>query len=229
LVGGEAVPTHQSLGGASDEQLLQRMVATHGERFAREFWEFFDAHVGRRLPSRAVIVDLGCGPGLLLRDLGERFPDAVLYGYDVTPAMIAHARQLAFKPADVTLAIHDVVTRPLPLADASVSLVSMSSVLHVFDEPLLTLAEIRRVLAPGGIFLLNDWIRQPLAVYLAFRREVMQESGPDGLRRAFRLFPVHNKYTVEDWRWLLAEAGFEVLAQTELRASHRIFVATPAR
>jgi len=223
------VPTHQSLGGASDEQLLQRMVATHGERFAREFWEFFDAHVGRRLPSRAVIVDLGCGPGLLLRDLGERFPDAVLYGYDVTPAMIAHARQLAFKPADVTLAIHDVVTRPLPLADASVSLVSMSSVLHVFDEPLLTLAEIRRVLAPGGIFLLNDWIRQPLAVYLAFRREVMQESGPDGLRRAFRLFPVHNKYTVEDWRWLLAEAGFEVLAQTELRASHRIFVATPAR
>jgi len=223
------VPTHQSLGGASDEQLLQRMVATHGERFAREFWEFFDAHVGRRLPSRAVIVDLGCGPGLLLRDLGERFPDAVLYGYDVTPAMIAHARQLAFKPADVTLAIHDVVTRPLPLADASVSLVSMSSVLHVFDEPLLTLAEIRRVLAPGGIFLLNDWIRQPLAVYLAFRREVMQESGPDGLRRAFRLFPVHNKYTVEDWQWLLAEAGFEVLAQTELRASHRIFVATPAR
>ena len=223
------MPTHQSLGGASDEQLLQRMVATHGERFAREFWEFFDAHVGRRLPSRAVIVDLGCGPGLLLRDLGERFPDAVLYGYDVTPAMIAHARQLAFKPADVTLAIHDVVTRPLPLADASVSLVSMSSVLHVFDEPLLTLAEIRRVLAPGGIFLLNDWIRQPLAVYLAFRREVMQESGPDGLRRAFRLFPVHNKYTVEDWRWLLAEAGFEVLAQTELRASHRIFVATPAR
>ena len=223
------MPTHQSLGGASDEQLLQRMVATHGERFAREFWEFFDAHVGRRLPSRAVIVDLGCGPGLLLRDLGERFPDAVLYGYDVTPAMIAHARQLAFKPADVTLAIHDVVTRPLPLADASVSLVSMSSVLHVFDEPLLTLAEIRRVLAPGGIFLLNDWIRQPLAVYLAFRREVMQESGPDGLRRAFRLFPVHNKYTVEDWQWLLAEAGFEVLAQTELRASHRIFVATPAR
>jgi len=102
-------------------------------------------------------------------------------------------------------------------------------VLHVFDEPLPTLAEIRRVLAPGGIFLLNDWVRQPLATYLAFRRDVMKESGPDALRRAFRLFPVHNKYTVEDWRWLLGEAGFEVLAQTELRTSHRIFVATPAR
>ena len=223
------MPTHQSLGGASDEELLQRMVATHAERFDSAFWAFFDAHVGRRLPPRAVIVDLGCGPGLLLRDLGERHPDAVLHGYDVTPAMIAHGRQLRFKPASVSLTLHDVVARPLPLASATVDLVSMSSVLHVFDEPLPTLAEIRRVLAPGGLFLLNDWVRQALSTYLAYRRDVMKESGPEALRRAFRLFPVHSKYTVEDWRWLLGEAGFEILAQTELRASHRIFVATPAR
>ncbi len=223
------MPTHQSLGGASDEDLLQRMVATHPERFDAPFWAFYDTHVGRRLPPRAVMIDLGCGPGLLLRDLGERHPDAILHGYDVTPAMIAYGRRLAFKPASVSLTVHDVTVEPLPLADATVNLASMSSVLHVFDEPLPTLAEIRRVLAPGAIFLLNDWIRQPLSSYLAWRRDVMKESGPDAVRRAFRLFPVHNKYTVEDWRWLLGEAGFEVLAQTELRASHRIFVATPTR
>jgi SAM-dependent methyltransferase len=223
------VPTHQSLGGASDEDLLQRMVATHPERFDAPFWAFYDAHVGRRLPPRAVMVDLGCGPGLLLRDLGERHPDAILHGYDVTPAMITYGRRLAFKPASVSLAVHDVTAEPLPLADGTVNLASMSSVLHVFDEPLPTLAEIRRVLVPGAIFLLNDWIRQPLSSYLAWRRDVMKETGPDALRRAFRLFPVHNKYTVEDWRWLLGEAGFEILAQTELRASHRIFVATPTR
>lgn len=223
------MPTHQSLGGASDEDLLQRMVATHPERFDASFWAFFDPHVGRRLPPRAVMVDLGCGPGLLLRDLGERYSDAVLHGYDVTPAMIAYGRQLAFKPASVTLTVHDVITRRLPLADGVVNLASMSSVLHVFDEPLPTLGEIRRILAPGGIFLLNDWIRQPLSTYLAWRRDVMKESGPDALRRAFRLFPVHSKYTVDDWRWLLGEAGFEILTQTELRASHRIFVATPTR
>lgn len=223
------MPTHQSLGGASDEDLLQRMVATHPERFDAPFWAFYDTHVGRRLPPRAVMIDLGCGPGLLLRDLGERHPDAILHGYDVTPAMITYGRRLAFKPASVSLTVHDVTVEPLPLADATVNLASMSSVLHVFDEPLPTLAEIRRVLAPGAIFLLNDWIRQPLSSYLAWRRDVMKESGPDAVRRAFRLFPVHNKYTVEDWRWLLGEAGFEVLAQTELRASHRIFVATPTR
>jgi len=223
------VPTHQSLTGASDDDLLQRMVATHAERFEAAFWAFFGAHVGPRLPPRPVMVDLGCGPGLLLRDLGERCPGAVLHGYDVTPAMIDYARQLTFETASATFALHDVVAKPLPRAAGTVHLASMSSVLHVFDEPLPTLAEIRRVLAPGGIFLLNDWVRQPLSTYLAWRRDVLKESGPDGLRRAFRLFPAQNKYTVDDWRWLLGEAGFEILAQTELRASHRIFVATPAR
>jgi trans-aconitate methyltransferase len=41
-----------------------------------------------------VMLDLGCGPGLFLRHLGERYPQATLYGYDVTPAMIASGQQL---------------------------------------------------------------------------------------------------------------------------------------
>jgi SAM-dependent methyltransferase len=106
----------------------------------------------------------------------------------------------------------------------------MSSVLHVLDEPLPALAEIRRVLAPRGIFLLNDWVRQSLAAYLAFRREMMgeNETEADCLRRGYRLFPAHNKYTTEDWRWLLVQTGFTIRDETQLRDSHRIFVATPA-
>jgi SAM-dependent methyltransferase len=103
----------------------------------------------------------------------------------------------------------------------------MSSVLHVVDEPLPVLAEIRRVLAPAGIFLLHDWIRQPLPTYLAWRRDVLGEGDAESRRRGFRLFPVHNKYTTEDWQWLLAEAGFTIGHQEQLRASHRSFVATP--
>ena len=218
------MPTHQSLSGATDDELLQRMVATHAERFGPSFWEFFTAHVAPALPREPTIVDLGCGPGLLLRDLSARLPAARLHGYDVTPAMVGHGQQLAFTGAPPSFAVHD-VTRPLPHATGNVDLLTMSSVLHVIDEPLPVLAEIRRVLAPAGILLLYDWIRQPLAAYLAWRREVLQESSAEAERRGFRLFPVHNKYTAEDWRWLLAEAGFRVRAETQPRASHRIFVA----
>jgi SAM-dependent methyltransferase len=103
----------------------------------------------------------------------------------------------------------------------------MSSVLHVLDEPLPVLTEIRRVLAPGGTFLLNDWIRQPLETYLAWRRDTMGESEAECLTRGFRLFPAHNKYTPGDWQWLLARAGFALRGQAQLRPSHVIFVAAP--
>lgn len=218
------MPTHQSLSGSSDEDLLQRMVKTHPDRYGDAYWKFFDAQVAPHLPPAPTMIDLGCGPGLFLRDLGQRYPKATLYGYDVTPAMIAHGQQLPAAGAGMTFTLHDVATQPLPLAAGTASLVSMSSVLHVFDEPLPTLAEIRRVLAPGGVFLLNDWIRQPLATYLAWRRDTMGESEADSQRRGFRLFPVHNKYTPEDWRWLLGKAGFAIRHEAELRAGHRIFV-----
>lgn len=221
------MPTHQSLSGATDEHLLQRMVKTHAERFGPAYWNVFDAHVAPALPPRPVVIDLGCGPGLALRELGERCPAATLFGYDVTPAMIAYGQQLAYTGPTPTLAVHDVSTQPLPHAAGTVHLVTMSSVLHVIDEPLPVLAEIRRVLAPGGVLLLKDWIRQPLSTYLAWRRDVMGEDEAESLQRGFRLFPAHNKYTPDDWRWLLAKGGFAIRHQAPLRDSHLIFVTTP--
>jgi SAM-dependent methyltransferase len=220
--------THQSLSGTSDEEFLQRMVATHPERFGADFWAVFAAHVAPTLPSRPAVVDLGCGPGLFLHDLGERYPQASLYGYDVTPAMIAYAQQLPASGARPRLVLHDVATQPLPHATGTVHLVTMSSVLHVVDEPLPVLAEIRRVLAPGGIFLLHDWIRLPLPDYLQWRIDRQGEDLAASRQRGFRLFPVHSKYTTEDWQWLLGEAGLLIRYQTQLRPTHQLFVASPA-
>ncbi len=142
--------------------------------------------------------------------------------------MIAHGQGLAWPGVTPTLVLHDMTAAPLPHAAGAVDLVSMTSVLHVLDEPLPVLAEIRRVLAPRGLFLLHDWTRQPLQSYLAWRRDGLGETEPEYLGRAFRLFPVHNKYTSEDWQWLLAEAGFVIRYQAALRQSHRMFVATAA-
>jgi len=204
------------------------MVATHPERFGETFWRFFADAVAPALPARPVMIDLGCGPGLFLRDLGERWPVATLYGYDVTPAMVVYGQQMPCAGAKPTLAVHDLVAAPLPHATGSVHFVSMSSVLHVLDEPLPMLAEIRRVLAPDGILLLYEWVRQSLPAYLAWRRDTMKESEAECYRRGFRLFPVHNKYTAEDWVWLLGEARFSIRHRAQLRSTHRIFVAAPS-
>jgi SAM-dependent methyltransferase len=214
--------THQSLSGTSDEEFLQRLVSNHHERFGANFWAMFGAQIAPLLPPQPVVIDLGCGPGMFLRDLGQRYPQATLFGYDVTPAMIAHGQQLSTTGSRPTLVLHDVATQPLPHAAGSVHLVTMTSVLHVLDEPLPVLAEIRRVLTPTGIFLLHDWIRMPLQAYLA-----RQEDPVVSRQRGFRVFPAHCKYTTEDWQWLLGEAGFVIRHQTQIRPTHQCFVTTP--
>src|SRR6266540_2040716 len=214
--------THQALSGSTDEEFLQRMASTYPERFGEDLWRFFSAQVAPSLPDRPVVIDLGCGPGLFLRDLGERYPQAALYGYDVTPAMIAYGRQLPSTGPQPTLVAHDVATQPLPHEAGTVHLVTMTSVLHVLDEPLPVLGEIRRVLAPNGLFVLHDWIRMPLQTYFAWRQERQEEEPAVSRQRGFRLFPAHNKYTTEDWRWLLGEAGFIIQHQTQLRPTHQL-------
>lgn len=220
--------THQSISGMTDSELVERMVNSHAERHDEAFRVFFDTHVAPHLPARPTIADLGCGPGLFLRDLSRRFPGAALYGYDLTPAMIAYAQEdVTYAGPKPTLAVHDLTAQPVPLADGSVHLINMTAILHLLDEPLPVLGEIRRLLAPDGIFFLNDWVRAPLTEYLDARVEGEGEERQVSLRRWFRLFPVHNKYATEDWLWLLTQAGFAIRQTASLRANFRVFVTTP--
>lgn len=218
--------THQEMGGLSDAELLQRMVTSHSERYGEALWEFFTAQVQARLPARPVVLDLGCGPGLFLRDVGARYTPAALYGYDITPAMIDYAQQMTQNGVTPILAVHDLTAAPLPMAAGTVHLVHMTAVLHVLDDPLAVLKEIRRVLAPGGIFFLHDWIRTPLQVYLASRTDHTADLDADR-QRWFRFFPAHNKYTIEDWSWLLTAGGLLVHCSAQLRPHFQAFVTTP--
>ena len=218
------MPTHQEI-GVSDQEFVERMAARYPRRFNDEYWSVFKANVGRHLPAEPSIVDLGCGPGLYLRDLSERHRGSRLYGFDATPAMIDHAQQLRHQGAAPTLVVHDVEKEPLPLDPCSVDLVSMTALLHLLEDPFAVLSEVRRVLRPGGLCLLDDWVRMPLAEYIRTRERDRDETVDKSHKRWLRLFPIHNKYTVADWKWLLAETGFSVVSTVQIRPQSQIFVA----
>jgi len=109
----------------------------------------------------------------------------------------------------------------VPLEDNSVDLLTMTAVLHVLDEPLAMCAEIRRLLSPGGVFLLQDWIRLPLSKYLDMMMENVPPEKAQVMEKAMmRLSVAHNKYTIEDWIWLLDKGGLKVLHQTQISSEH---------
>jgi hypothetical protein len=39
-----------------------------------------------------------------------------------------------------------------------------------------------------------------------------------------RLFPMHAKYTVDNWRWLLGQCGFNILAVDALHGRFQMFL-----
>lgn len=91
------------------------------------------------------ILDAGCGAGALaevLRDEG-----AVVSGFDLSPEMVALARERLGEDADLKVA--DLGER-LPYDDDSFDIVVCSLALHYLKDWIAPLTELRRVLRPGG-------------------------------------------------------------------------------
>lgn len=112
------------------------------------------------------VLDAGCGSGALsaaLRDCG-----AVITGIDASAGMLALAEDRLGD--DVALHLAD-LNEPLPFADGAFDDVVASLVLHYLEDWTTVLAEIRRVLKPGGRLLAS--VDHPIVAY------TIQEPRPD--------------------------------------------------
>ena len=97
-----------------------------------------------------VVLDLGAGTGRVTRELKRRYPRALVIALDLSPGMLREARRHQRLWRRFARVCADALK--LPLAAASVDLVFSSLVLQ-WCEPLeQALAEVRRVLRPGGFF-----------------------------------------------------------------------------
>jgi cyclopropane fatty-acyl-phospholipid synthase-like methyltransferase len=107
-------------------------------RFARTMWIYDN------VPAGASVLDLGCGAGMLalLKRKG-----ITLTGVDLSPECALAAHRNGYDTTLIAQLSH------LPLADASFDyVVSLDVIGHVgFEEKDAVLAEIRRVLRPGGV------------------------------------------------------------------------------
>ncbi len=102
------------------------------------------------------ILDAGCGSGPLSAALRER--GAIVTAFDSSPAMVKLAERRLGE--DVTLLVAD-LSEPLPFADGAFDDVVVSLVLHYLKDWTAPLAELRRVLRPGGRLLLS--VKHPVA------------------------------------------------------------------
>jgi SAM-dependent methyltransferase len=108
-----------------------------------------------RLARGLKVADVGCGRGLALIALAERFPAAEFVGYDLCAAPIDAAAQDAAARglANIRFEQRDLAADPLP---GGFDLVTAFDAVHDQRDPAGLLRSIHDALAPGGVFLMQD-------------------------------------------------------------------------
>jgi SAM-dependent methyltransferase len=95
--------------------------------------------------ANPVVVDIGCSSGALLRDVTREQPAAVLLGVDAVPSGLRAAHDVVPQVPLLRASALD-----LPLADASIDAIASLNVLEHLAQDVGSLAEMQRVLRPGG-------------------------------------------------------------------------------
>jgi ubiquinone/menaquinone biosynthesis C-methylase UbiE len=157
------------------------------------------------LPEAARVLDVGTGPGLMVRMLGPRVPLAV--GVDASPDMLRHARSLREGETSGAFVAGDALR--LPVADASFDAALATNLLFLLPDPLDGLRELARVVRPGGTV---GWLNPSEALSQAAAAAFCDGRGMSGFPRFSlinyaRIAEGHHRLSGEQWAELAAAAG----------------------
>jgi arsenite methyltransferase len=114
-------------------------------------------HAIDRIPTGVTVLDVGCGAGtdllLAARQIGST---AIAIGVDMTEAMRERARDGAKRCGLTNVDVRSGDATRLPADDRSVDVVISNGVLNLVPEKERAVAEIARVLKPGGRMQIAD-------------------------------------------------------------------------
>lgn len=134
--------------GILPKDLLRRPPGWHLANQARDY-----AHVVRQVESVVPLqgrrlLDIGCGLGTLLLEAGRHGAESL--GIEPDPRSLVLSRHRLARDGGPAAGVVAAVGESLPLADASCDVVTCCSVLEHVQDPHAVLAEVARVLKPGG-------------------------------------------------------------------------------
>lgn len=110
----------------------------------------------KNIPKK--IIDVGCGPGFLLKEVANNFKSSRVIGLDLSSQMLGIAAKNCAKLKNVRLKKGSAYSLPYP--DNFFDLVLSKDSLHQFSKPKIAIREMMRVLKPSGLLYLQDLKRE---------------------------------------------------------------------
>ena len=150
------------------------------------------------------VLELATGTGLIAKNIVNAA--AHIEATDASGEMIAEAKRDS-RSAKLYFSVQDMFC--LPYADRSFDVVLVSNALHIVPEPERALAEIRRVLKDDGILIAPTFTHAENSFPGKVKAFFMKLAG----------FPLHSKWTNEEYLAFLRENGWTVRKSAVLKAS----------
>ncbi len=148
----------------------------------------------------AHILDIGCGTGKLAHRLITHHRDARVFGIDLCESMIQMAQHRIVSEPRIHLSVGD--SEHLPFEDEFFDYVTCSNSFHHYPNQLAAVAEMHRVLKPGGKLFLVDGYRDHPYGYLIYDVFVTKLEGGNVSHASARKF-----------RDIFSESGFVNIKQ----------------
>ena len=176
------------------------------DRFMRKDRAAYDEmyELIRPIVRHKTVLELATGTGLIAKNIVNAA--AHIEATDASPEMIAEAKR-DNRSSKLYFSVQDMFC--LPYADKSFDVVIVSNALHIVPQPEKALAEIRRVLKDNGVLIAPTFTHA--------------ENSFSGRAKAFFMklagFPLHSRWTGEEYLCFLRQNGWTVRKSAVLKAS----------
>lgn len=187
-------------------------IAGQYDRTGPRFFSYF----GQRLvdmtglPAGAQVLDLASGRGAVLFPAAAAIgPTGHITGVDLSEQMVVELTQEIQRLALANVDVRQMDVEDLQFPDQSFDVVFCGFGLFFFPQLERVLAEVRRVLRPGGKFVVSLWDRSMDAEWAWFYREVQAHLRPDPTAKPVLSRPPSGELdTLKGLEQALAAAGF---------------------
>jgi ubiquinone/menaquinone biosynthesis C-methylase UbiE len=188
----------------TDNERVQRMAKTYTMRYGSDFWKALFSLTSN--DSRHVVADFGCGPGLFLADIANRFNAHTAIALDESPQMLAMAETnlkglTKLKSIEIRLVNFD--TDEIDIESGRVEFAFSGFMLHEVVSPRKFVSVVYRLVKSTGTYVVYDYVSGNEEKFVkAMAKNGMSEEA------ARKRYPHMCKHSVADIEEILETSGF---------------------
>ena len=176
------------------------------DRFIRKDRAAYEKMYGliRPVVKGKTVLELATGTGLIAKHIVK--VTVRIEATDASPEMITEAKRGNYS-AKLRFSVQDMFS--LPYADNSFDVVIVSNALHIVPQPEKSLREIKRVLKDDGVLIAPTFTHAENSLRGRIKAYFMRLAG----------FPLHSRWTSEEYLSFLRQNGWRVRKNAVLKAS----------